>query len=332
MIANDFWFVELIAIPSLVFSGPVRTSSIQDVEIHIEDWATYWKTWQKSFSRIHPPSANNYHMEMRYICGRTIRTVWTIALRVQLWKSAGKGKLGPPLALSRSDHKFNKTSLGILSLTKNVSKQSENYDFACSRRCPTFCRPSICLISSELLRWPDFNAETMSGNGFPRNKIALFEQFESTLSSDQRQFLMQNPDLVSPDVVGVLYQASLNRIVQSQFETNSNVANSVPKDQGKVTERKPRKVVNSWMAFRCESFRILIMTARTDRSQLTMHHSSKTYRRKPVHPCLLYYGNTMWITVCGSFWASLLAISEIIIARMAWHLINFCLWQLKSSQ
>jgi len=75
---------------------------------------------------------------------------------------------------------------------------------------------------------------------------------------DQRHFLIQNPDLLSPDVVGSLYQASLDRVTTGKVSTRNATATSSINKQTGNSPKKPRKVVNSWMAFRCKS---LLMAA-----------------------------------------------------------------------
>lgn len=77
-----------------------------------------------------------------------------------------------------------------------------------------------------------------------QDKIAIFKLFEASLSHSQRQILFKHPDLLSPELIGQLYQASLERVSAHHVELD------FPCDE--VTPRKPRKMVNSWMAFRCK--------------------------------------------------------------------------------
>jgi len=96
----------------------------------------------------------------------------------------------------------------------------------------------------------------MSANSHLGDKLASFNKFEASLSQDQRHFLLQHPNLLSPDMVGALYQASLDKVSHEAVSTiNTSVTSSMDK-RIQSSPRKPRKVVNSWMAFRCKSTRM----------------------------------------------------------------------------
>ncbi|KAK5950311.1 hypothetical protein OHC33_008530 [Knufia fluminis] len=90
----------------------------------------------------------------------------------------------------------------------------------------------------------------MSANGYLKDKLVIFKQFESTLSDEQRHLLLQNPDLLSPDVVSAFYQASLDNVAQERTSATKASAISSTKRHVQSPMKKPRKVVNSWMAFR----------------------------------------------------------------------------------
>ena len=94
---------------------------------------------------------------------------------------------------------------------------------------------------------------TMDEKIISRDKHVLFGHFENTLSSQQRHFLLQNPDLLHPDLVGALYQASLSRLSQDQLDVTDRTEGLGRSRPLQSSEKKPRKVVNSWMAFRCMS-------------------------------------------------------------------------------
>ncbi|KAK5312171.1 hypothetical protein LTR70_008351 [Exophiala xenobiotica] len=90
----------------------------------------------------------------------------------------------------------------------------------------------------------------MSANSYLKDKLVFFHKFEISLSQDQRHFLLQHPDLLSPDMVGALYQASLDRAPHEAVSTKDASPTSFMNKRTQASPRKPRKVVNSWMAFR----------------------------------------------------------------------------------
>lgn len=92
----------------------------------------------------------------------------------------------------------------------------------------------------------------MAGLDAASNKIVLFARFERSLSNFQRQFLLQNPDLISPDVVGALFRTSLDGTPHERKKTLDSVDPPVTKIHSQHATKKARKVVNSWMAFRCK--------------------------------------------------------------------------------
>lgn len=119
-----------------------------------------------------------------------------------------------------------------------------------------------------------------------QDKAAIFKIFEASLSSEQRQILLKHPDLLSPELVNQLYQASLERISAQHIEPGFTCRDMGIDDDGEVTPKKPRKMVNSWMAFRCKlSLQCAIKSNSTDNPKHTTHLSSKTYLRRSDHPC-----------------------------------------------
>lgn len=87
-----------------------------------------------------------------------------------------------------------------------------------------------------------------------QDKTAIFKLFEASLSDDQRQILLKHPDLLSPELISQLYQASLERISAYRIEPISSCKDTAVDDEEEATPKRPRKMVNSWMAFRCKLY------------------------------------------------------------------------------
>lgn len=131
--------------------------------------------------------------------------------------------------------------------------------------------PSAALVVRKKLRRP--SAPTMSANGYLKDKLVIFKQFESTLSDEQRHLLLQNPDLLSPDVVSAFYQASLDNVAQERTSATKASAISSTKRHVQSPMKKPRKVVNSWMAFRCKT-RLMLAVKRHGTDLRSAYYSS----------------------------------------------------------
>lgn len=91
----------------------------------------------------------------------------------------------------------------------------------------------------------------MSEQEKSKDKAEIFKLFEISLSNDQRHILLKHPDILSPELISQLYQASLERMSAQHIGPTFPRENVAIDDGGEATSKKPRKMVNSWMAFRC---------------------------------------------------------------------------------
>lgn len=93
----------------------------------------------------------------------------------------------------------------------------------------------------------------MAEKDLTEDKAAVFKVFEASLSDDQRQLLLRYPDILSPDLISQLYQASLERLPIEDSDSMMSPDCFRLEGSRECVAKKPRKKVNSWMAFRCKS-------------------------------------------------------------------------------
>lgn len=92
----------------------------------------------------------------------------------------------------------------------------------------------------------------MSAGETGDERSAMFKIFEESLSGDQRHFLLRYPELLNPELVALLYRASLERLTVENGDLTASLSTLPTSDLGRSTTSKRRKMVNSWMTFRCK--------------------------------------------------------------------------------
>lgn len=92
----------------------------------------------------------------------------------------------------------------------------------------------------------------MSAEVLTEERSDIFKLFEASLSEDQRRLLLRHPDILNPELIGQLYQASLERLPAEITDPTIPLHDNANEDFERLTTKKPRKMVNSWMTFRCK--------------------------------------------------------------------------------
>lgn len=95
----------------------------------------------------------------------------------------------------------------------------------------------------------------MAKDALLEDRSAVFKIFEESLSDVQRQLLLRNPDLLNPELIGQLYRASLERlptrVTEPPFSEGDDSIGEL-RELREIATKRSRKMVNSWMTFRCK--------------------------------------------------------------------------------